>query len=731
MIMKRFSPALLLSAFWMSVVLLGGCGSSPSTTHSSGIPTYGEMRKTALDTVQAGRFDGGRMWTFEHAPKDYFKQTYNMDMTDAWLDDVRMSALRFANYCSASFVSADGLVMTNHHCARESVEEVSKEGENLVTNGFIAVTRADERKVPGLYVEQMTKILDVTKEVHEAMDKAKTDEEKVKARREAVSGIESRLAKETGQRCQVTSLYNGGKYSAYIYKRYEDVRLVFAPELQLGFFGGDDDNFTYPRYTYDCSFFRVYDEKGNPLKTDHYFRWSKDGAKEGEATFVVGNPGSTSRLSTSAQLEFNRDVQFPAIARLLNDRVDVLQAYAKLHPEKSEEMINQIFSISNSQKAYNGQLSGLRDDVLMQRRKDFDKKFRMAVESRPDLKAKYGQIWEEIAANRARVREVAKDIWGLRMGGLGIAEHFSKAFAIARLAYEMKRPDAERAKQYRDKGLELMTKTARKPVHPDADMELLTLVKQLSSMKETLGANDEVVMAILKGRTPQEAAKSLIATSVLADSAKIQELFSNLPTSIETSTDPFIVAARLAVPRYLKATEVQTEVGARDEINRTLLGRALYDVYGTTIPPDATFTLRLADGVVSSYPYNGTKAPAYTTYYGMYDRCFSFKGQKYWDLPERWLNRPADFDLSTPLNFVATNDIIGGNSGSPMINRNKEIIGLVFDGNIESLPGEFIFAEDTGNRTVTVHSRGIVAGLRHIYKLDRIAKELESGSLIP
>ena len=708
-----------------------GCGSTGP--QASGLSQYEIAQKKALESVKAGPYDGGRMWTFDFPPVKQFETSYGFKADQKWFDDVRMSALRFANYCSASFVSADGLVMTNHHCARESVEQVSKEGEGLLEKGFWAPTLADERKVPGLFVDQLVEIRDVTTQINAAMDAQSDDKLKIGARDSVQKLLTDQISKETKLRADFVTLYNGGKYSIYLFKKYTDVRLVFAPELQMGYFGGDWDNFTYPRYDLDCSFFRVYDEDGKPLKTQYFYKWSKDGAGEGEPTFVVGNPGRTSRLNTAAQLEFNRDIQYPFIAGMLNDRVDVLRAYADRHPEKREEMINQIFGIANSQKAYNGMLAGLRNDVLMQRRRDFDRQFRADVEKRSDLKAKYGQIWDEIANSRAHVREVANDLFALRfsgMGQMGTTAYFSKAASLAKYAAEVGKADADRARPYQEKSLELTVRTMKKPVRGDGDMEELTLVKQLESMRRTLGEDDPIVKVAFSGTTDaRQAALRMLGQTMLKDSMAVVALVSGGAAAINASQDPFIVIARMAQPRVDKAQKVSDEFRSRDQVNNTLLGRALFDTYGTTIPPDATFTLRIADGVVKGYEYNGTKAPVHTTFYGMYDRYYSFKGDKDWDLPERWVKHGPEFNLSTPMDFVATNDIIGGNSGSPMINKNKEVVGLVFDGNIESLPGDYIFAEDANNRTVAVHSSGMLEAARNIYGAKRLADELVNGGI--
>ncbi|MFA7360124.1 MAG: S46 family peptidase [Candidatus Kapaibacterium sp.] len=560
---------------------------TPIYIYSQG--TYG----VNLDTVKAQKFDNGKMWTFDFPPLDYFQSEYGFRPTQEWLDNVRMSALRFADYCSASFVSEDGLVMTNHHCGRESVSQVEKAGEDLHKEGFSAMKIEDERKVPGLFVDQLIKIVDVTKEMQSAIDQGKDIEEKDDFKFKKTTEIENRYKEGTSVVSQVVTLYNGGVYSAYVYKRYNDVRLVFAPEDNAGFFGGDPDNFTYPRYTLDCTFFRVYDEAGNPLKVNNFFRWSTNGAAPGEPIFVVGNPGSTSRLLTVSQLEFKRDITDPLILNFINNFVDSLYKVIAANPDKEKELNNELFNYTNSQKVFKGTLKGLNDGVLMARKKDFEKTFVQAVKSNDKLKAKYGNVWDDIS----------------------------------------------------------------------------TLVKQKREIYEKNKNGDFRTLY-----------------------RKLQEL------------------------------------GAKEDYYNQILGRAIYDVYGTKIPPDATFTLRISDGIIKSYNYNGTMAPPTTTFYGMLDRYYSFDKKYPWEIHSRWLNPPADFDFGTPFNFISTNDIIGGNSGSPMINKNAEVVGLIFDGNIESMPGEFIYSSEVPT-TVSVDSRGLLEAINDMYNLKRIGSELVNGKI--
>ncbi len=704
--------------------IIAGCGAG-----SQSLSDYETAKKAELQNIKAGRFDGGRMWTFEYPPLEYFGQTYNFRPDNAWMEDARLSSLRMSTGCSASFVSADGLVMTNHHCSRTSLVAVQKDGEILLDQGFFAPTLADERKVPDVYFDQLMEIRDVTKEIHAVMDAAASDKDAVTARDAKIKEIQTAAEGETKLRAQMVTLYNGGKYSLYLFRRFTDARIVFAPELQAAHFGGEHDNFTYPRYGLDVTFFRIYDDEGKPYKPANWFEWSKSGAKEDELVFVIGNPGSTNRLSTIEQLEYYRDVQYPAIFDLINNRMDVLLTYSETHPEKRQALRTDILSMSNSQKAYMGRLDGLRDDVLMQRRRDFDNQFKNAVMSKPELKAKYGHVWNDIAGTREQLRAISGDLYGLRMNGLGVADHFGKAGQLVRLAIEIQKKEEDRAAAFKAQALDLTKRAAGKPVSTDPALERLTLERQLLVMNKQLGSEDPVVVASFRSRDAKSAAQDMVSKSVLSDSIKLAALIAGAPETIMASDDPFITVARLAMPRLEKAAEVSTGVNAADQVNRTLLGRALFDVYGTDIPPDATFTLRIADGIVKGYDYNGTKAPAYTTFFGMYDRHYSFPGDENWALPERWKNPPASFNLGTPMNFSSTNDIIGGNSGSPMINKNQQVVGLIFDGNIESLPGDFIFAEDKGNRTVSVHSSGILEAVRHIFKAERVARELEQGRI--
>ncbi|MGE5351140.1 MAG: S46 family peptidase [Acidobacteriota bacterium] len=726
--LKNLRKAFLSLSVAFSVAFMAGCsGSSTTTQQQETAVTSNVAGGINLDTVKAQRFDTGKMWTFDNPPVKYFQEAYGFTATPEWLEKARKSALRFASYCSASFVSADGLVMTNHHCGRESVTQVNKEGEDLHKTGFYAPTLQDERPVPGLYVDQLVLMKDVTKEVQDAINAATTDAEKVQAKKDKISEIEARTRKETGLEASVVTLYSGGEYSLYGYKRYNDVRLVFAPENQIGFFGGDYDNFTYPRYNLDCTFFRVYDETGKPLKTDNYFKWSPQGAGEGEAIFVIGNPGRTNRLNTMAQLEYFRDIQYPMTLNLLNDLIDVYSQTLKEHPDQALKYEDMLFGLANSQKVYIGMIKGLNDPVLMARKRDFERKFKAAVDSKPELKAKYGNIWDNIAQTRSEMRQYSKELSAYSVNPRFSPAYFSIARDVIQYANQMQLPESERSSKY--KGAELdSTKAKIFPETIDKDFDYKLTQVFAKNLINTLGENSDLVQKLFDSKKGKDAADYMLSHSQLTSKESVMALLNKSPKDILSSDDPFIYFLQNTSEKLDAIRQKARDIQDKEAVNNQLLGQALFAVYGTSIPPDATFTLRIADGVVKGYDYNGTKAPAKTTYYGLYDRYYSFNKQYPWDLPERWKTIPPEFKLETPMNFISTNDIIGGNSGSPVINKNLEIVGLAFDGNIESLPGDFIFTTES-NRCLSVDSEGMVEAIKDMYKATRLSDELRTGKI--
>jgi hypothetical protein len=709
----------------ITFLTVAGCGTTSEVTQVN----TPELRQSEswlnTDTVRAGRFDTGKMWTFEYAPIDYFREEYNFNPTQEWFDHIRLSALKFATWCSASFVSEDGLVMTNNHCARENITAVTKEGENLNDNGFFAATLEEERRVPELFVEQLVGIKDVTSEVQAEVDKV-SDQQKSKAEKEAMVRIEKRESEASGLRAVVTRLFYGGKYSLYIYKRYNDVRLVFTPESQLGYFGGDPDNFTYPRYNLDCTFFRVYDENGKPLKTENFLRWSEKGAMEGDAVFVIGNPGSTNRLATVAQLEYMRDIQYPRTLERIEALIAVQLRILAANPD-NQSAENRLLSYYNSQKAYTGILAGLRDPILMAKKKDFEKTFRASIENDKDLKSRYGDLWGNIERTRKQLTDVSNENYALAGSPQTTSEFFAIADDMIDIAREYKQPEDQRSEEYQGKDFGSLIND----IYPDninLEEERERIKRRIERLYDYLGSDYKVLRKVTGGRAPREAADNMLTSSVLTSREKAAELMRKGPDAVLNSDDPFITFILESEKRRKELQQETTKITQTESAYTQRLGRALFEVYGTSIPPDATFTLRIADGVVEGFPYNGTVAPPVTTFYGLYDRYYSFNQEFPWSLPEIWKNPPAEFNLETPFNFVSTNDIIGGNSGSPVINIKGEIVGLAFDGNIQSLPGNFIFTTEE-NRTVSVHSAGMMEAIQDLYKAERLSRELLNGRI--
>ncbi len=735
-----------LSALLLTLVLaLGACTSTevvtapPATTPAATEPVAdgtppaaqpAEMQSAPVlmdpDTVRAGRFDNGRMFTFDNPPRAYLTETYGFSPDDAWFAHARLGALRFATYCSASFVSPNGLILTNHHCARESVTEVTRDGEQLHDSGFYASTTEAERRAESLFVEQLTAITDVTAEVEAALVGMETDAERINARDEAIAAMEERMTTEAGgedagMRVQVIAFYNGAQHAAYTFRRYDDVRLAFAPEAQLGSFGGDQDNFTYPRYSLDFSLFRAYGDDGKPLDTeDVYFPWSADGTEPGDLVFVIGNPGSTERLQTIAELEYRRDVSDPAVLRLYTTRADAYKRFVDANPNDpaTPEIEDTFLSLANARKAYGGIVEGLRDPYVIARRGAAERTFRDAVTNDATLRTEYGTLFDAITANREDARAFAADYGafaGVRPGGAAASNILTRA--LYAYAY---------AVSQRENFREVVLGIEDRPV----GLEQNLLEARLADFVFYYGADSDLVRSLLQGRTPTEAARDLVENSAFATAEGAAEA---LGGDLAAAGDPALALAALLWPRYVPYQQQSGMLSAQLDELTGRLGRARFDVFGTDIPPDATFSLRLNDGVVQGYDYNGTVAPPYTTFYGLYDRHFAFEeddpNATSFTLPERWLPIPADLDLDTPYNFVTTNDIIGGNSGSPMLNRDLEIVGIAFDGNIESLPGDYIYLPNQ-NRCVGVDSRGMLEVLRSVYDADRLAEELVSGELV-
>jgi hypothetical protein len=666
----------------------------------------------------------GTMWTFDAPPLDYWRRTYNFAPDQKWLDHVRLASVRLPN-CSASFVSSRGLVMTNNHCARDCTAAASPADSNYIETGFAAAILTDEKRCAGLYVDQLQSIQDVTQRVRAAIT-GRTPGEQAAQRTAVITQIQTECSQQTQLTCQVVTLYQGGIYSVYRYRRFNDIRLVMVPEGDIAFFGGDPDNFTYPRYDLDLALLRVY-ENNQPFTPTDYLKWSGAGAVENELVFVVGNPGSTGRLNTIAQMEFLRDVEYPATLAAYKRALAIYAQLRQTDTSAARRYQNAVFGVENSQKATTGFRRGLVDTLSMAKKRAFERELRARIAADPKLQAQYGGSWDAIAAAQRELASFNPQFRYQRFGGspvLGNSVLMRMADQLVRIASESGKADSERLTAYRGRGIANMTAALSRSVPIDTAFERLAIAAQLRGAQSELGPNDPFVRLSLAGRTPEAAAAALVRGTRVADSAFRASLLQGGAGAVSASTDPMIALARDIDPLNRAVTARAAALNAIIAANSEKIGQALFAAYGTALPPDATFTLRISDGLVKSFPSNGTIAPYKTTFYGLYERSAAFDDKDPFKLPKRWVERKANLDLATPFNFVSTNDIIGGNSGSPLINRNAEVVGLAFDSNIEGVANRFIFSSEVG-RTVSVHSRGITEALRKMYDGARIADELQ------
>ena len=666
------------------------------------------------------------MWPFNNVPRAEIKKKYGFEVTDEWLTKVRLASVRFNNGGSGSFVSPNGLVLTNYHIVEDIVGDVSTPEKDYAKEGFVARTRAEEIKAPSLELNVLQSIEDVTSRVSGAVKAGTTDAEAFAARRAEMAAIEAESLKATGLRSDVVTLYQGGQYNLYRYKKYTDVRLVFVPEFQAAFFGGDPDNFNFPRFNIDMALVRVY-ENGQPVRSENHFKWSTAGVKEGNLVFVTGHPGSTSRLNTVAHLEQLRDTSIPIIINLLERREAVLKKYMTKGEEQTRQAQTGLNSVQNSLKVYRGQLKGLKDPALLARKKREEETLRKSISANPERQKMYGDAWDAILKAHETYPTYIRDRRIFEQLGGFNSTLFTFARTLVRLAEENQKPNAERLPEYTDARRASLELSLYSPAPIYDDFEKLKLTDSLGFMVELLGADNALVKQVLAGKTPEARAEELISGTKLKDPAYRKELANGGKAAIDASTDPIIEVARLIDP---KAREVrkryESEVTGVERTNYAKIARALFDTEGTKLYPDATFTLRLSYGAVEGYMENGKKVPPFTTLGGLYARSESFKQQFPYNLPPRWMEKKAAVNASTPFNFVSTNDIIGGNSGSPTINQNGELVGLIFDGNIQSLVGDFMY-DPSVNRAISVDSRGMLEVLKKIFNANEIVAELTAS----
>ena len=669
------------------------------------------------------------MWTFDNPPLKQLKARYNFTPTQAWLDHLRLSSVRLNDGGSGSFVSPNGLLLTNHHVARGQLQKNSNAEHDYLANGFYAATQDQEIKSPDLEINVLIAMQDVTARVQGAAKGIADEAKALKAReaeiaaitRESTEALNKEHNVKTGYRSDVVGLYKGGEYWLYQYKVYTDVRLVFAPEQQAAFFGGDPDNFTYPRYDLDMAIFRVYDDNGKPLHTDNFLKWSAKGAAPGELIFIPGHPGTTERDDTVAQVLVQRDVIGPAAIEYLSRRITAAQAFAEQGPEQKRLVGSLIFSLQNSLKVYLGRRDVLADKAVLEKKQAEENDFRQKVAANPEWQKAYGDAWDTIARAEEKLKPEIKGQLFRRTD----SQLFGLALNIVQYVAEIKKPDGERLPQFHDAALDSLKIRLNSPAKIPVATERLYMAFALKLGQEKLGKDDPYEQALVQGGDVDTVVNALVDGTKLADPAFRKSLIDGGEAAVAASTDPMIVAARRVDPIVRENTRRM-----RDTITSVLtpagekLGKARFLVYGKDAYPDATFTLRLSYGTVDGYPYNGTIAPPFTTFYGLYDRAASFSNKPPFDLTPKEAAGRDKLDLSTPLDFVSTGDIIGGNSGSPVVNRDGELVGLIFDGNIESLAGDFIY-DGSKNRAVAVHSAGMIEGLRKLYGAGALADELQ------
>ncbi|HUR47115.1 MAG TPA: S46 family peptidase [Candidatus Saccharimonadales bacterium] len=671
----------------------------------------------------ATRADEG-MWLFNDPPRKMLKDRYQFEATDQWLEHVQKSSVRFNSGGSGSFVSEDGLVMSNHHVGSDTLQKVSDKEHDYLKNGFSARSLQEEIPAKDLELNVLINIEDVTSRVNAAIKPGLSDEESFKARRGVIASIEKESRDKTGLRSDVVTLYQGGLYHLYRYKRYTDVRLVFAPEQQIAFYGGDPDNFEYPRYDLDICFFRAY-ENGKPARIEHYFKWSQKGTSADDLVFVSGHPGRTSRLLTMAELEYARDHSLPTTLQHLHRLEVLLEAYSSRSKENARRAKRSLFGVRNSRKAITGKLAGLLDPVVMERKAGDERKLREAVMTREDLQ-EARRSWQRIAEAQAIIGANAIRYNLLEGGSAFNSELFGIARTLLRAAEERSKPNGERLREFTEAGRESLELGlfSGKPIYND--FEEMKLADSLTYLVEEMGATNQLVRAVLAGKSPRERATELVQGTKVADIALRKTLYQNGSKGLQESKDPLIELARMVDQPARDLRKIIDTQGEVKQQAHAKIGKARFALQGTSTYPDATFTLRLAFGTVTGYHEGGKSILPHTIFRGLYERAAEQENRPPFDLPKIWLDRKSKLDLKTPFDMVCTADIIGGNSGSPTIDRKGELVGIIFDGNIQSLVLDYIYTDNQA-RAVSVDSRGIMEALRKVYRADDLVAELSTG----
>ena len=664
------------------------------------------------------------MWLYTNPPRDQIRQKYNFDLTDAWLDHLQKSSVRFNSGGSGSFVSEDGLVLSNHHVGADALQKLGTIERNFLQDGFFARTQSEELKCVDLELNVLQSIEDVTARVNAAVPVGVSASEAFKARRKVFSEIEKSSLDSTGFRSDVVTLYQGGAYHLYRFKKFTDVRLVFAPEQQIAFFGGDPDNFEYPRFDLDICLFRIY-ENGKSIKIPHYLHWSRNGAADGELTFVSGHPGRTDRLLTTPELHYLRDFQFPYQLQYLKRREVLIHSWSQRSEENARRAKEDLFGIQNSRKARDGGIAGLQDPLLMQAKQDAEAAFKARLAQKPEftdaLKAyeRIQQAQEIIRQSALRYRLLEAE-QGLNCESAGIAR------TLLRAVEEKTKPNGERLREFADAGRESLELQlfSDKPIY--SDLEIISLADSLTFLVEQLGFNDGTVQKILAGKSPRRRAEELIRGTKVRDVQFRKKVYAGTRAELQSFSDPFMDVMQGIDTECRELRKIVEDQGETKNQAHALISKARFALEGASSYPDATFTLRLSYGTVKGYEESGHQVPAITTMSGLFERSTEMKNLPPFDLPSRWVKRKSAINPKTPFNFVGTHDIIGGNSGSPVVNRAGEFVGIIFDGNIQSLVLDFAYS-DVQARSLSVHSSAILEALDKVYDARALANELRTG----
>ncbi|HWI16363.1 MAG TPA: S46 family peptidase [Vicinamibacterales bacterium] len=668
-------------------------------------------------------------WPFNRIPRAAIKQALGVDLSDQWIQRVQQASVRFPSG-SGSFISPDGLVLTNHHVSLDLLHKLSTPEKDYASKGFVAANRGQEIKLGDLELMSLQKIEDVTGKVNEAVKAGMSPAETLAARRAAIAAIEKDAQDKTGLEAEMVTLYQGGQYHLYLYKKFTDVRLVFAPEFDAAFYGGDPDNFTFPRYCLDMTIWRVY-EDGKPYRAPSYLPWSTAGVKEGDAVFTSGHPGATQRLNTVAHLEFLRDHALPLSIDAFSAIRNALDAYSKTGAEQARQANDDFFSIENSLKSWKGQIGGLRDAATINKKRADEKTLRDRVNANADLKAKYGDAWDKVAAARAGLPPYNNERVVFEQGLGFYTSYFTLARTLVRWSDESSKPNGQRLPEYSEARKAAIERqmASESPIHAGAEQAKLEAT--LGVMVKMLGADHALAKQVLAGKTPKARAAELVAGTRMGDAAVRKALFTGGRAAVAASKDPFIELARLVDARARELrTKYDNEVLAVERDAYSKIAQSVFATQGDAAYPDGTFTLRLSYGQVKGYMENGKQVSPFTEIRGLYVRGDEHKQKPPYKITDSWMKARSAVKPTTPYNFVSTNDIVGGNSGSPVINTKGELVGLIFDGNIQSLPGYFVY-DAAVNRAVSVDARGMLEALRVVYKAGWLADELTSYSAAP